>query len=152
MSRKPSKELLRFLEPYSRPIRELALGLRELVIDELAPCNENIYDAYNAVALGYGSTERLKDGICHIAVYAHHVNLGFNHGATLADPNNILRGGGKQIRHTKLINSIDLKRPELRDYLRRARQQAGLPPEEGRRSGGVVSVVKGNYPVKKRPS
>ena len=151
MSTKPPRELLRFLEPYSRPIRELALGLRELVIDELAPCNENIYDAYNAVAIGYGSTERLKDGICHIAVYAHHVNLGFNRGATLADPGNILRGSGKQIRHTTLNNSIDLKRPELRDYLRRARQQAGLLPAK-RGSADVVSVVKGNYPVKRRPS
>ena len=151
MSTKPPKELLRFLEPYSGPIRELALGLRELVIDELAPCHENIYDAYNAVALGYGSTERLKDGICHIAVYAHHVNLGFNHGANLADPADILRGSGKHIRHTTLNSSVDLNRPELRDYLRRARQQAALAPAAGT-SRVVVSVVKGNYPVKRRPS
>ncbi len=149
MSTKPPKELLSFLRPYTRPIRELALSLRELVIDELAPCHENIYDAYNAVALGYGSTEHLKDGICHIAVYARHVNLGFNHGATLADPGKTLRGSGKHIRHITLKDSDDLKRPELREYLRRASNQAG---HAGSKSGEVISVVKGNYPVKRRPS
>ena len=149
MSTKPPKELLGFLRPYTRPIRALALSLRELVIDELAPCHENIYDAYNAVALGYGSTEHLKDGICHIAVYARHVNLGFNHGATLADPRKILRGSGKHIRHITLKDSDDLKRPELREYLRRASNQAG---QAGSRSAEVISVVKGNYPVKRRPS
>src|SRR6267378_1950289 len=149
MSTKPPKELLSFLRPYSRTICELAISLRRIVIDELAPCYESIYDAYNAVALGYGPTEALKDGICHVAVYAHHVNLGFNHGATLTDPGNILRGSGKQIRHTTLNNSVDLKRPELRDYLRRARQQAGLLPTR-RGSADVFSVVKGNYPVKRR--
>jgi hypothetical protein len=149
MSRKPTKELIQFLHPYDRSIRELALNLRELVIDELAPCIENIYDAYNAVALAYGSTERLKAGICHIAVYAHHVNLGFNHGATLADPRKILRGSGKHIRHITLKDSDDLKRPELREYLRQASKQAG---HAGGKSGAVISVVKGNYPVKRRPS
>jgi hypothetical protein len=149
MSTKPPKELLSFLRPYSRTIRELAIGLRNIVIGELAPCHENIYDAYNAVALGYGPTERLKEGICHIAVYAHHVNLGFNRGATLADPNKILLGTGKHIRHITLKDLDDLKRPELREYLQRASKQAG---HAGGKSGEVISVVKGNYPVKRRPS
>jgi len=38
---------------------------------------ENIYDAYSAVAIGYGTSDRLSDGIFHIAVYSRHVNLGF---------------------------------------------------------------------------
>ena len=149
MSRKPAKELIQFLQPYDRSIRQLALSLRELVIGELAPCHENIYDAYNAVALGYGPTEGLKEGICHIAVYAHHVNLGFNQGATLGDPRKVLRGSGKHIRHITLKDSDDLKRPELREYLRQASKQAG---HAGRKSGKVVSAVKGHYPVKRRPS
>ena len=143
--------MIKFLRPYDQSIRELALGLRELVISELAPCNENIYDAYNAVAIGYGPTDRLKDGICHIAVYAHHVNLGFNHGATLADPLDLLRGTGSRIRHITISSPSDLKRPELRAYLRRALKQAE-PAGRKRKSGDVVSVVKGHYPVKRRPS
>ena len=82
----PLPELLEFLKPYDEGVRQLALALRALVLEELSPCRENIYDAYNAVAIGYGSSPRLRDGICHIAVYSKHVNLGFNKGALLPDP------------------------------------------------------------------
>jgi len=51
------------------------LKLRALVLEEMAPCYENIYDAYSAVAIGYGTSDRLKDGVFHIAVYSKHVNL-----------------------------------------------------------------------------
>lgn len=150
------KDLIKFLKPYDPAIRKLALGLRQLVLEELAPCHENIYDAYSAVALGYGPSGRLRDGICHIAVYSKHVNLGFNFGATLADPNGILEGSGNQIRHVSIKTPADLARPELRSYLRRACKVAlddarklGEPPPQ--RPKGVVSVVKAIYPKKRRP-
>ncbi len=87
----------------------------------MAPCHENIYDAYSAVAIGYGSTDRL---ILHIAVYGSGVNLGFNHGAELDDPLGILKGAGKRIRHISIKTADDLTRPEIRSYIRRARKLA----------------------------
>ena len=157
--RRPPTELIKFLKPYDPAIRDLALSLRSLVLEELRPRHENIYDAYSAVAIGYGPTDRLQDGICHIAVYSRHVNLGFNHGATLADPLGILKGNGKWIRHITIKTQADLERPEIRSYLRRARKLAkddarqlgetarALPRE----SANVVSVVKAVYPKKRRP-
>lgn len=150
------KDLTTFLKPYDPATRRVALALRQLVLEELAPCHENIYDAYSAVAIGYGPTGRLRDGICHIAVYSQHVNLGFNFGATLPDPNGILEGSGNQIRHIKISALDDIGRPELRSYLRRACQVAvddarklGEPPPQ--RPKSVVSVVKAIYPRKRRP-
>src|SRR6266850_899492 len=116
----PPAALVKFLKPYDRAIQKLALSLRSLVLEEMAPCYENIYDAYSAVAIGYGSSDRLQDGVFHIAVYAKGVNLGFNDGATLDDPLGILEGAGKRIRHIKIRTPADLARPELRDYVRRA--------------------------------
>ena len=147
----PPRALLVFLKPYDRAIRELALGIRAIVIEEIRPCCEHIYDAYNAVALGYGPTDRFKDGICHIAVYTRHVNLGFNRGASLDDPYRLLKGSGKSIRHITIRVPSDLNRPEIRDYLRRAREQAGHLI--GARTGmtALTSVVKGIYPKKRRP-
>lgn len=121
----------------------------------MAPCYENIYDAYSAVAIGYGTSDRLGDGIFHIAVYEKGVNLGFNHGATLADPKGILEGKGSRIRHIKIRAPEDLARPELRAYIKRARKVAlddarklGEPPAKPK---GVVSTVKAIYPKKRRP-
>jgi len=152
---KPPAALIKFLKPYDRAIQKLALDLRALVLEEMAPCHENIYDAYNAVAIGYGPTDRLSDGIFHIAVYAKGVNLGFNHGAALADPAGILEGAGKQIRHIKIRTPSDLERSEVRAYMRRAHQ---LAVDDARKLGetaskvkGVISTVKAIYPRKRRP-
>src|SRR5258708_36077278 len=116
--------LIKFLKPYDREIRELALQLRGLLLEEIAPCYENIYDAYSAVAIGYGTSDRLSDGVFHIAVYSKHVNLGFNDGAALDDPKGILRGAGNRIRHITIKTPDDLARPEVRAYIRRARKKA----------------------------
>ena len=152
----PPRELLKFLKPYDKATRDLALQLRALLLDEMAPCYENIYDAYSAVAIGYGPSDKLGDGIFHIAVYAKGANLGFNDGATLDDPKRILEGSGKRIRHIKIRKPEDLERPELRAYIRRARKKALL---EARKLGqrhqapdGVVSTVKVIYAKKRRPT
>jgi hypothetical protein len=153
----PPKELIKFLRPYDPSVRELALGLRELVLQEMAPCYENIYDAYSAVAIGYGTSDRLSDGIFHLAVYSKHVNLGFNDGATLDDPKGILQGRGNKIRHITIRSLDDLKRPEIRSYIRRARKEALTDARKLSESGvhkprGVVSIVKAIYPKKRRPN
>ncbi len=156
---KPPADLIKFLKPYDRAIQKLALDLRTLVLEEMAPCHENIYDAYSAVAIGYGSSDRLGDGVLHIAVYSSGVNLGFNDGATLDDPRGILKGTGKRIRHISLKTPADLERPEIRSYIRRARKHAIADARKlgeatfaaPQRDGQVVSVVKAVYAKKRRP-
>lgn len=148
--------LIKFLRPYDPEIRELALQLRAQVLAEMAPCYENIYDAYSAVAIGYGTSDRLRDGIFHIAVYGKGVNLGFNDGATLADPQGILEGSGNRIRHIKIRKPEDLARPEIRAYIRRARKVAlaeakKLGDAPATKPKGVVSTVKAIYAKKRRP-
>jgi hypothetical protein len=156
MTHPPPPALIKFLKPYDREIQDLALALRALVLEEMAPCYENIYDAYSAVAIGYGTSDRLKDGIFHVAVYSKHVNLGFNDGATLADPKSILQGAGNRIRHITIKTSEDLKRPEIRSYIRRARKAAladarKLGGPKALKPDGVISNVKAIYLKKRRP-
>ncbi len=163
MTNSPPPALIKFLKPYDRAVQKLALQLRAQVLQELAPCYENIYDAYSAVAIGYGSSDRFTDGICHIAVYAKHVNLGFNYGASLNDPAGVLQGTGKRIRHITIKTLADLARPEIRAFLRRAQELAledahklgenRVRPEMAtpQKPGNVVSVVKAVYPKKRRP-
>ena len=147
--------LIKFLKPYDPEVRELALQLRALLLEEIGPCYENIYDAYSAVAIGYGTSDRLSDGIFHIAVYAKGANLGFNDGASLADPKGILEGKGNRIRHIKVRTAADLKRPELRAYIRRALRQAQADArklgEPAKKPKGVISTVKAIYARKRRP-
>ena len=149
-------DLIKFLRPYDPQVQEFALKLRALVLEEMAPCYENIYDAYSAVAIGYGTSDKLRDGIFHIAVYLKHVNLGFNEGATLDDPKGILQGNGNQIRHITIKSVEDIKRPGLRAYIRRARKKAFADSRKlgeplPKQPDGVISTVKAIYARKRRP-
>jgi hypothetical protein len=147
--------LRKFLKPYDPEVRDLALQLRALVLEEMGPCYENIYDAYSAVAIGYGTSGRLSDGVLHLAVYSKHVNLGFNDGATLPDPNGILEGKGSRIRHITIKTTEDLSKPEIRSYIRRAKRRASADArklgEAAKKTTGVISIVKAVYPKKRRP-
>ncbi len=75
---KPPPELLEFLYQYDGRVQTLALGLRQVVHEEMAPCHEDIFAMRSKVVLLYSATERvIADGICNIAVFTRHVTLGF---------------------------------------------------------------------------
>src|SRR5438093_7926368 len=106
----------------------------------MAPCHEYILEVY-IVALRYGPSHKMKDSICYIGVMKNHINLGFLRGAELADPQRILEGTGKQMRHIKIRNMSDLLRPAIRTYLQEACERAGHDLTSGK-ARTVATVVK----------
>jgi uncharacterized protein DUF1801 len=136
-------ELIGFLAKHDPAIHALALGLRRVVIDAIAPCHEYIFQMRSKVVLLYGATARIMaDGICQIAIFRHHVTLVFPDGIDLEDPMRVLRGTGRTMRHVRVTARDDLARPELGALLRQARVLVGLAeqPRRGRRE--VVTRVK----------
>jgi hypothetical protein len=145
---KPPPELLEFLYGSDLAVRSLALGLRQVVLEEMAPCHEYIFHMRSKVVLLYGPTERvIKDGVCLIAVFTRHVNLGFMHGADLEDAGGVLRGGGKTMRHISLEKLSELDRPDIRRFLRQARKRAGLKRRRYPTADEVVTRVKQTFPT-----
>ena len=140
---KPPRGLLDFLRRYEPAVQDLALGLRTVVLDEMAPCHEYIFAMRHTVVLLYGPTDHVvEDCICMIGVYRKHVNLQFTQGVELEDPFGVLKGAGKRMRHLKVKSLSDLDRPEIRAFLRQARTQAGLTRPRQRRKGDVITKVK----------
>ena len=147
---RPPRELLEFLNRYDPGIQALALGLREVVHQELAPCHEYIFEMRSKVVLLYGATERvIADGICNIHVFARHVLLGFPRGTDLDDPAGVLQGSGKGMRHITVKKLSDLDRPEIREYLRQAGKHAGLKRRRHRTADEVVTRVKQKPPTQR---
>ena len=62
-----------------------------------------VYDNYNALAIGFGSTDKVKSIVCSVAVYPRWVSLFLSNGPHLPDPNGLLEGQGGTVRHVKLI-------------------------------------------------
>src|SRR6202142_1364207 len=136
MQRPPDAQLIGFLEAYDRHISDLALALREMILGEAPDASESIYQVYT-VAIWFGFSGKMKDSFCYITTHARHVNLGFPRGATLPDPNRVLEGEGKTMRHIKFAGPRDLERPFVRRYIQAAIEQVGAA------SGGTgKSVVK----------
>jgi hypothetical protein len=145
----PLPEYLSFLAPFEPRIRRLALSTRNLVFEEAPDATELIYDAYNAVATGYGFTGRPSECFIHIAVYAKWVNLGFHRGSELSDPKGILQGTGRLIRHIRISELGDLAVPAVRAFVKQAIARAKRPAADAPK---VKSVVRAVYARKRRPS
>lgn len=127
MARPPDRRLLNSLATYDPRISTLALALREVVLEEAPQAIESLVNGY-AVAIGFSFTGKpMKDGFCHVVAYPNCVNLGFNRGALLSDPDGVLEGAGKLIRHIRINNHDDLDRPLVRRFLRAAIEQVGAP-------------------------
>jgi hypothetical protein len=101
MSKEQTKDLLKFLKPFSKEIIERALWLREFIWDLYPQTNELIYDNYNALAVGWSPTDRVGHTFCSIAVgrTSNNVHFGFYWGSEIADPEKMLLGEGNQYRY-----------------------------------------------------
>jgi hypothetical protein len=134
--RPPAPQLIGFLEAYDRHIANLALALREVILEEMPDASESVYQVYT-VAIWFGFSGKMKDMFCYIATNAKHINLGFPRGSTLSDPGKVLEGDGKVMRHIKLRSLEDVERPYVRRYIRAAIEQV-----TGANRGTVKTVVK----------
>ena len=105
------------MEPYDERIQDLTMELRNFITDLVSEANELIWDNYNAVALAYSKSEKLKDAFCHIAVYSGHVNFGFNRGAELAKETVKLNGKGKLIRHISVKDFQSFPKNEIQSMI-----------------------------------
>ena len=148
--RTPPAALRRFLAAYDPAVARLFLAARAAVLDAAPGASELVYDAYNAVATAYSFTDRLKEAFCHVAAYRRYVNLGFNQGATLPDPEGLLVGSGARIRHIRIAAVADVRRPGVRKLLRAAVRR-------GRRidaapTTGPRTIVKPSYAKTRRPA
>jgi hypothetical protein len=141
MRRPPDPQLLGFLEAYDRPIADLALALREIILEEVPDASESVYQVYT-VAIWFGFSGKMKDMFCYITTNARHINLGFPRGASLPDPNRVLEGDGKVMRHIKFASQRDLERSFVRRYIHASIEQVG---EAQAARGTGKSVVKSSF-------
>lgn len=102
-------------------VRELALALRQVVHRTLPDISETSSRGDNGI--GFGARQYGADGwgIGALNISGKHVSLGFMHGTSLPDPQGVLEGTGKNLRHVKLRSFAELEaRREAIEALLRA--------------------------------
>jgi hypothetical protein len=159
MSKEETKDLLKFLTPFSDDIQEIALWLREFVWDLYPDANELIYDNYNALAFGWSPSGKLSDTFCSVAVWGNkYVHFGFYWGSKIADPEKMLLGKGNQYRYIKVKTKSDFPKAYIKKLLREAyaysltKMKLTAPVHGDKKQiPKGATITKLILPVKKRP-
>ena len=81
--------------------------------------SEMVYKTY-AVSNVFTYSGKLGHAFIHIAAYSEHVNLGFNQGARLDDPDEVLEGSGKLIRHIRIDSIAAAQKTKVKKLIKAA--------------------------------
>jgi hypothetical protein len=121
------EELASFLAKYTPEVASLAESILGEMRRRYPVALELVYDNYNALAIGFGPTEKAREAIFSIAVFPQWVSLFFLQGAGLPDPDHILRGSGKVAKHVRLPSPATLDEPAVQELMREAAARAVVP-------------------------
>lgn len=101
------------LADYPPMVRALTERLRTLVRETIPTATETAYPVWRGI--GYRAPE--CGYFCGIFPQRDHVKLGFEHGASLSDPDGLLEGSGKQVRYVIVRTGKDIRKRAIKKLL-----------------------------------
>jgi hypothetical protein len=113
----PDFQLL--LDLKQQDLAGLFCDVREYILELYPDSNELLYHTH-ALTSVFSISDKLSDAFCMIPIYTNHLNLGFNKGTLLNDPEKILTGTGNLIRHINIKNSKDYRNATVEALIREA--------------------------------
>ncbi len=132
-------ELDSFIDKFTPEVASLARTLFAALSSQIAGAHILVYDNYNALAIGFGPTDKVGDLVLSLAVMPRWVDLYFMWGARLDDPDGLLVGAGKQGRHIKITDAAVLDDPRVQSLIARSLAMADRP---------IDSTMPGNLIIK----
>jgi hypothetical protein len=111
----PTEPVRAWLENLPAEKKPIVETLRRLIESVAPEAHEIIYHD----ALRYGSPDSGYP-ILYIAVFKAYLNLGFFFGGFVPDPEGLLVGNGKRMRHIKIRSSQECENPAIASLLARA--------------------------------
>jgi len=137
-------QLASFFAKYEPAMVELGKALRAKLRARLPGLFEivYVYERQSSLVISYSPTERGYEALCSIALYPNRVNLCFGQGALLSksDPNKLLQGRGKMVRHVVLNAVADLDRAEIEVLMVAALKLANLRLDTSAKSAVIIKA------------
>lgn len=100
-------------------VKDIAQRLKELIIEIYPEVVEVPWPKQRIIGYGVGP-KKMSEHFCYIGAHSEHVNLGFYYGAEIADPEGLMEGTGRKLRHVKMRKPEDVNRKEIRDLIKRS--------------------------------
>lgn len=137
----PETRVASYFAAHEPAMARLGKALRAKLQKRLAGMVEvvYVYDTRKSLVISYSPTGNGYDGVCSLALEPQAVKLHFGQGARLAksDPDGLLQGRGRTVRHVELKSASDLDRPEI-ERLMAAALTLAKPGPGGGATGSVV--------------
>ncbi len=109
--------LAEFIAQYSPDVGRQLMACRQRLQALVPRGYELVYDNYNALAIGYATTDKAGGAVISLAAYPRWVTLFLLHGAGLPDPEHLLEGSGSRVRSIRLRGPDDLDRPAVQSLI-----------------------------------
>jgi hypothetical protein len=110
----PESDFASWVSPLPGHQGRVVIRLRELILAAIPEATEAIKWSRPCYSTKSGGL------ICYLHAAKNHVNLGFEKGASLIGPENLLEGTGKNMRHIKVRLDQDLDESAVTSLLRQA--------------------------------
>jgi hypothetical protein len=123
----PKQQLDKFLAKFTPEVAKTARRALSKMRKRLPGAVEIVYDNYNALAIGFGPSDRASEAIFSVVLYPRYVSLFFLQGAKLRDPHKRLQGSGNVVRHIRLDDLDLLDDAEIGDLIDEALRRAKAP-------------------------
>lgn len=105
-------ELQKIIAEATPPLQVLLIETRQLILTVYPLVTEVPWVRQKTIGYGIGP-KKMSQHFCWIALYKQYLNLGFNYGTSLPDPQGLLEGNGKLLRHVPIRQLADLQQPGL---------------------------------------
>ena len=143
----PEAQLDTFLAKFTPEVEHQARAALERMRARLPGAWQLVYDNYNALAIAFGANDKLSGVVFSIALYPRWVSLFFARGIELPDPEGLLQGTGKGIRHIVLKDIALFGRPGVQALIAEALARATPPIDPTKPSKLIIKSVS----AKQRP-
>ena len=138
-------QLASYFAKYEPAMAKLGKALRAKLRARLPGLFEivYVYESQNALVISYSPTEHGYEGLCSIALYPRCAKLFFGQGARLSksDPNKLLQGRGKTVRHVVLNEVADFDRAEIEALMAAALKLANLRLDASAKSSVIIKAA-----------
>jgi hypothetical protein len=136
-----------FIDKFTPDVAGLTRALLERMKARIPGAATLVYDNYNALAIGFGPNDKAGQAILSLAVMPRWVTLCLLWGVRLADPHQLLKGGGSRVRHVRLFAPDALDDPRIDALIAEALEQADVPIDPARPQQLIIKSIS----AKQRP-
>jgi hypothetical protein len=130
-----------FIDKFTLEVAALTRALLAKARARIPGAQIIVYDNYNALAIGFGPSDKAGQAILSLAVMPRWVTLCFLWGKGLADPHGLLKGEGSRVRHIRLHTPEAFDDPRIDALIAEALAKAAVPIDPAHEQRLIVKSI-----------